>query len=83
MESAVKAAGIPATFEPVDWNPPGLPSDPEEDRKQIAEGLTSRRHVHAGSRKDRLDAAKPCRLMRFARLLSSARWPEGYLSSNT
>src|SRR5437879_12723991 len=30
MGSAVKAAGIPATFEPVDWNPPGLPSDPEE-----------------------------------------------------
>src|SRR4051812_30602946 len=30
MESAVKAAGIPATFEPVEWNPPGLPSDADE-----------------------------------------------------
>src|SRR3954464_3219498 len=30
MESAVKAPGIPATFEPVDWNPPGLPADPDE-----------------------------------------------------
>ena len=30
MESAIKAPGIPATFEPVDWNPPGLPTDPAE-----------------------------------------------------
>src|SRR5688572_11773028 len=30
MSSAVKAAGIPATFEPVDWDPPGLPDDPDE-----------------------------------------------------
>ena len=30
MESAIKAPGIPATFEPVDWNPPGLPTDPDE-----------------------------------------------------
>jgi cytochrome P450 len=25
-----KAPGIPATLEPVDWNPPGLPDDPDE-----------------------------------------------------
>jgi len=30
MESAIKAPGIPATFEPVDWNPRGLPTDPDE-----------------------------------------------------
>ena len=30
MKSAIKAPGIPATFEPVDWNPPGLPTDPDE-----------------------------------------------------
>jgi pimeloyl-[acyl-carrier protein] synthase len=30
MESAIKAPGIPANFEPVDWNPPGLPTDPDE-----------------------------------------------------
>jgi cytochrome P450 len=28
MATTVKAPGIPATFEPVDWNPPGLPTDP-------------------------------------------------------
>ena len=26
MEGAVKAPGIPASFEPVDWNPKGLPN---------------------------------------------------------
>ncbi len=30
MVSAIKAPGIPATFEPVDWNPPGLPTDGDE-----------------------------------------------------
>ena len=30
MQGAVKAAGIPASFEPVDWNPKGLPDDPYE-----------------------------------------------------
>ncbi len=30
MAATVKAPGIPATFEPVDWNPPGLPTDPHE-----------------------------------------------------
>ena len=30
MTSATKAPGIPASFEPVDWNPPGLPTDPDE-----------------------------------------------------
>src|SRR5687768_54241 len=30
MSSSLTARGIPATFEPVDWNPPGLPDDPHE-----------------------------------------------------
>jgi pimeloyl-[acyl-carrier protein] synthase len=30
MGSAVKAPGIPASFEPVDWAPSGLPTDPDE-----------------------------------------------------
>jgi cytochrome P450 len=30
MDSVVKAPGIPASFEPVDWNPPDLPSDADE-----------------------------------------------------
>jgi cytochrome P450 len=30
MGSVVKAPGVPASFEPVDWNPPGLPTDPDE-----------------------------------------------------
>jgi cytochrome P450 len=30
MESAIKAPGIPASFEPVTWNPPGLPTDADE-----------------------------------------------------
>jgi len=30
MEGAVKAPGIPASFEPVDWQPHGLPRDPDE-----------------------------------------------------
>ncbi len=29
MQGAVKAAGIPASFEPVDWQPQGLPEDPD------------------------------------------------------
>jgi cytochrome P450 len=30
MTNMIKAPGIPAGFEPVDWNPPGLPTDPDE-----------------------------------------------------
>ena len=30
MTTAVKAPGLPAGFAPVDWNPPGLPTDPDE-----------------------------------------------------
>jgi cytochrome P450 len=30
MQGAVKAPGIPASFEPVDWSPKGLPDDPDE-----------------------------------------------------
>ena len=30
MTASVKAPGIPASLEPVDWNPPGLPDDPDE-----------------------------------------------------
>ncbi|MCU1375893.1 MAG: hypothetical protein JWO68_3179 [Actinomycetia bacterium] len=30
MTATVKAPGIPASLEPVDWNPPGLPEDPAE-----------------------------------------------------
>jgi pimeloyl-[acyl-carrier protein] synthase len=30
MAATVKAPGIPASYEPVDWNPPGLPTDPHE-----------------------------------------------------
>jgi cytochrome P450 len=30
MASTVKAPGVPASFEPVDWHPPGLPDDPDE-----------------------------------------------------
>ena len=30
MTATVKAPGIPATFAQVDWNPPGLPTDPHE-----------------------------------------------------
>jgi pimeloyl-[acyl-carrier protein] synthase len=30
MDSATKAPGVPASFEPVDWNPPGLPTDADE-----------------------------------------------------
>lgn len=30
MGTNVKAPGIPATFDPVDWNPAGLPTDPHE-----------------------------------------------------
>jgi pimeloyl-[acyl-carrier protein] synthase len=30
MQGTVKAPGTPASFEPVDWNPPGLPDDPDE-----------------------------------------------------
>jgi cytochrome P450 len=37
MTSATKAPGIPASFEPVDWNPPGLPTDPGEVVEWIAD----------------------------------------------
>jgi len=30
MTGITKAPGIPASLEPVDWNPPGLPDDPDE-----------------------------------------------------
>jgi pimeloyl-[acyl-carrier protein] synthase len=30
MTSTVRSPGIPASFEPVDWDPPGLPTDPDE-----------------------------------------------------
>jgi pimeloyl-[acyl-carrier protein] synthase len=30
MTATVKQPGIPASFDPVDWNPPGLPTDPDE-----------------------------------------------------
>ncbi len=30
MSATLKAPGIPATFEPVDWSPPGLPADADE-----------------------------------------------------
>ncbi len=30
MPAAVKPEGFVATYEPVDWNPPGLPTDPDE-----------------------------------------------------
>lgn len=30
MNAAIKQPGIPGTFEPVNWNPPGLPTDPGE-----------------------------------------------------
>ena len=30
MQHATKLPGTPASFEPVDWNPPGLPDDPAE-----------------------------------------------------
>ena len=30
MHGSVKAPGTPASFEPVDWNPRGLPDDPDE-----------------------------------------------------
>jgi cytochrome P450 len=38
MQSAVKAPGIPARFEPVDWNPPGLPDDPAEIMAWLLDG---------------------------------------------
>jgi len=30
MQNVTKAPGTPASFEPVDWNPKGLPDDPDE-----------------------------------------------------
>jgi cytochrome P450 len=38
MTASVKAPGIPASFEPVDWNPAGLPDDPAEVLAWIADG---------------------------------------------
>jgi cytochrome P450 len=37
MTSTVKAPGIPASFEPVDWNPPGLPDDAGEIMERLAD----------------------------------------------
>ncbi len=39
MPSAVKAPGTPASFEPVDWNPPGLPDDPDEIMDRLLDPL--------------------------------------------
>jgi len=38
--SVPKQPGIPATFEPVDWNPPGLPTDPDEIVSRILDPST-------------------------------------------
>ena len=35
MTEIPKEPGIPATFEPVEWNPPGLPTDPDEILRRI------------------------------------------------
>ena len=40
MTSVTKEPGIPATFEPVDWNPPGLPTDPDEIVNRILDPRT-------------------------------------------
>lgn len=40
MAATVKAPGIPASFEPVDWNPPGLPTDPDEVMSQLVNPAT-------------------------------------------
>jgi pimeloyl-[acyl-carrier protein] synthase len=40
MTATVKQPGIPASFEPVDWNPPGLPTDPDEIVAQIVDPTT-------------------------------------------
>src|SRR5438552_10097102 len=37
MTAVVKAPGFPASYEPVDWNPPGLPTDPDEIVARIAD----------------------------------------------
>jgi cytochrome P450 len=37
MHGSVKAPGTPASFEPVDWNPPGLPDDPDEVMAALAD----------------------------------------------
>lgn len=40
MKTSIKAPGIPATFEPVDWNPSGLPTDPDEVMAQLINPVT-------------------------------------------
>jgi cytochrome P450 len=40
MTATVKQPGIPASFDPVDWNPPGLPSDPDEIVAHIVDPKT-------------------------------------------
>jgi cytochrome P450 len=40
MTGAQLARGIPAGFDPVDWNPPGLPTDPQEIVSCIANPAT-------------------------------------------
>ena len=37
MTAVAKAPGFPASYEPVDWNPPGLPTDPDEIVARIAD----------------------------------------------
>jgi len=38
MQSSIKAPGIRASFEPVDWDPPGLPTDPAEIMMWLVDG---------------------------------------------
>src|SRR3954464_2045365 len=40
MDSATKAPGIPASYEPVDWNPPGLPTDADEIMDRLVDPTT-------------------------------------------
>src|SRR5215207_7129197 len=40
MESAIKAPGVPANFEPVDWNPRGLPTDADEIMDRLVDPST-------------------------------------------
>jgi hypothetical protein len=40
MTATVKQPGIPASFDPVDWNPPCLPTDPDEIVARITDPKT-------------------------------------------
>jgi hypothetical protein len=37
MTTTTKAPGTPAGFDPIDWNPPGLPTDPDEIMMQLVD----------------------------------------------